>query len=88
MAEQQTSLFGDELIGRATSKDLVLHEQPGRPLTKAQRSFNRLVAKVDKLRVKLDQETAPRPAGGRKGDNRTPYVSCSLSTRRLPSVPV
>lgn len=45
------------MIGPATSKDLVLHEQPGRPLTKAQRAFNRLVAKVDKLRVKLDRET-------------------------------
>jgi len=56
MAGKQKSLFENELSGRPEAGGLVVISQPGRPLTKEQRAFNRLVAKVEELRAKLDRE--------------------------------
>jgi len=57
MAEKQTSLFDDESFRRPEVGGLVVISQSGRPLSKAQRAFNRLVTKVEELRAKLDRET-------------------------------
>jgi hypothetical protein len=56
VAEKQTSLFENELFERPEVGGLVVSSQPGRPLSKAQRAFNRLVTKVEELRVRLDRE--------------------------------
>ena len=56
MAEKQTSLFEDESLRRPEVGGLVVISQPGRPLSKAQRAFNRLVTKVEELRARLDRE--------------------------------
>ena len=56
MAAKQTSLFEDESFRRPEVRGLVMNSQPGRPLSKAQRAFNRLVTKVEELRAKLDRE--------------------------------
>jgi hypothetical protein len=56
MARRQISLFEDELSGRPELGGLVQIPQPDRPLTKAQRAFNRLVGKVEELRARLDRE--------------------------------
>ena len=56
MAEKQTSLFEDESFRRPEAGGLVVISQPGRPLSKAQRAFNRLVTKVEELRARLDRE--------------------------------
>ena len=56
MAEKQTSLFEDESFRRPEVGGLVVISQPGRPLSKAQRAFNRLVTKVEELRARLDRE--------------------------------
>ena len=56
MAEKQTSLFEDESFRRPEVGGLVMNSQPGRPLSKAQRAFNRLVTKVEELRARLDRE--------------------------------
>jgi hypothetical protein len=56
VAEKQTSLFEDESFRRPDVGGLVVISQPGRPLSKAQRAFNRLVTKVEKLRARLDHE--------------------------------
>ncbi len=56
MAEKQTSLFEDESFRRPEVGGLVVISQPGRPLSKAQRTFNRLVTKVEELRARLDRE--------------------------------
>jgi hypothetical protein len=56
MAERQTSLFEDESFRRPEVGGLVVISQPGRPLSKVQRAFNRLVTKVEELRARLDRE--------------------------------
>jgi hypothetical protein len=56
VAEKQTSLFEDESFGWPEVGGLVVISQPGRPLSKAQRAFNRLVTKVEELRARLDRE--------------------------------
>jgi hypothetical protein len=56
VAEKQTSLFEDESLRRPEVGGLVVISQPGRPLSKAQRAFNRLVTKVEELRARLDRE--------------------------------
>jgi hypothetical protein len=56
VAEKQTSLFEDESFRRPEVGGLVMNSQPGRPLSKAQRAFNRLVTKVEELRARLDRE--------------------------------
>jgi hypothetical protein len=57
VAEKQTSfLFEDESFRRPEVGGLVMISQPGRPLSKAQRSFNLLVTKVEELRGRLDRE--------------------------------
>src|SRR5579863_5809731 len=56
VAEKQTSLFQDEAFRRLEVGGLVVISQPGRPLSKAQRAFNRLVTKVEESRARLDRE--------------------------------
>ena len=56
MAEKQKSLFENQLFGRPEVGELVVISQPGRPLSKTQRAFNRLVTKVEELRARLDRE--------------------------------
>ena len=56
MEEKQKSLFGNELFRPPEVGGLVVISQPGRPLSKAQRAFNRLVTKVEELRARLDRE--------------------------------
>lgn len=56
MAEKQLSLFENESFGQPERDGLVLISQPSRPLSKAQRVFNRLVTKVEELRARLDRE--------------------------------
>jgi hypothetical protein len=56
MKERQKNLFGDELEPVRTS-DLVLRARLSRPLSKAQQKFNRLLARIENLRKKLERET-------------------------------
>ena len=58
MEERQKSLFGNELFDYPETEvgGLVVISQPGRPLSNAQRAFNRLVTKVEELRARLDRE--------------------------------
>ncbi len=56
MEEKQKSLFGNELFRPPEVGGLVVISRPGRPLSKAQRAFNRLVTKVEELRTRLDRE--------------------------------
>ena len=74
MARRQTSLFENEFPGRPELGGLVLLSQPGRPLTKAQRAFNRLVAKVERLRAMLDREI-------RRLDEALAYYGVHLHSR-------
>ncbi|HEY2381044.1 MAG TPA: hypothetical protein VGK48_07665 [Terriglobia bacterium] len=53
MATPQRFLFD----GKSEPDGLILAPQPQRPLTKAQRTFNRLVAQVEALRSRIVQET-------------------------------
>jgi hypothetical protein len=53
----------DDSRERTAERRPVLHPQPGRPLGKAQRAFNRLVASVGRLRAQLDQTTRRLDAG-------------------------
>jgi len=57
MAETQASLFTTAISGRPERAGLILISQPSRPLTKAQRAFNRLIARIEELRARLDAET-------------------------------
>jgi hypothetical protein len=57
MAEKQPTLFDIDSFKRPEVRGLVVTSQPGRPLSKAQRAFNRLVTKVEELRAKLERET-------------------------------
>ena len=56
MAGKQKSLFENESFGPPELGGLVVIGQPSRPLSKAQRAFNRLVTKVEELRARLDRE--------------------------------
>ena len=58
MMSEQISLF-EERVGHPEPKSagLTLISQRGRPLTKAQQTFNRLVSKIEALRLKLERET-------------------------------
>ncbi len=66
MTAAQRSLFHDddhdgEAHGPERAKEpasLAVCGQPGRPLTKAQRAFNRLVAKIERLRTRLVRDAA------------------------------
>jgi hypothetical protein len=52
----QLSFFDDVPAQSARPGGLIVQAQPGRPLTKNQRAFNRLVAKVEGLRTRLETE--------------------------------
>ena len=52
----QTFLFENESPDRLGAGGLILTSQPNRPLTKAQRAFNRLVARVEELRARIAGE--------------------------------
>jgi hypothetical protein len=56
MMQVQGSLFLSRSGGDAAAADLLLVARPERPLTPAQRDFNRLVVQVEKLRGKLAKE--------------------------------
>ena len=55
MATPQPFLFEEN---RKEPDGLIVTPQPDRPLTKAQRTFNRLVAQVEGLRSRILSETA------------------------------
>ena len=58
MAGEQISLFEDSAQRlERDSAGLTLVSQRSRPLTKAQQTFNRLVARIETLRLKLERET-------------------------------
>jgi predicted DNA-binding protein YlxM (UPF0122 family) len=56
MAKAQAFLFENELPDRPETGGLMLSPQPNRPLTKAQRAFNRLVSRVETLRARIADE--------------------------------
>ena len=58
MAREQFTLF-EHSAGRIEPEaaGLTLVSRRGRPLTKAQQTFNRLVARIESLRLKLERET-------------------------------
>lgn len=57
MAGEQISLFEDsQSRTEPESTGLTLVSRRGRALTKAQQTFNRLVAKIDELRLKMERE--------------------------------
>ena len=58
MAKTQRSLFETgEDTGRPDAGGLLLVSRPDRPLTAAQREFNKLVIKVEELQERLQKET-------------------------------
>jgi hypothetical protein len=62
VGEKQRSLFGQHPTASEAQPDpvrrgLVPVARPGQPLTKAQRDFKRLIAKVEGQRAKLERET-------------------------------
>ncbi len=58
MASEQISLFGDDVgSSEPESRGLTLASRRGRALTKAQRTFNRLVGEVEALRSKIERES-------------------------------
>ena len=58
MASEQISLFEDSAQRlEPESAGLTLVSRRGRPLTKAQQTFNRLVSRIEALRLKLERET-------------------------------
>src|SRR5436309_3559684 len=57
MARTQKSLFDDNPEQRVETTSLRLVARPNRPLTPAQKAFNRLVAQVEELRKRLEKET-------------------------------
>lgn len=76
MADNQTSLFDADTADRGMTGELVLRAQPNRPLTKAQRTFNRLVGKIETLRKKLAGDT-------RRLDAALAYDAQHLHPRRV-----
>lgn len=75
MSEGQPDLFDREQPNRPPAGDIVLHPQPGRSLSKAQQAFNRLVARIEKLRAKLERER-------RRLDEALAYYGQHLHPRR------
>lgn len=58
MAKEQFTLFDDSVgLSEADSNSLTLVSRLGERLTKAQQTFNRLVKKVEELRLKIEQES-------------------------------
>jgi len=57
MAKAQTFLFETELPQKKETAGLTLAPQPDRALTKTQRAFNRLVARIEQLRARIVRET-------------------------------
>jgi hypothetical protein len=55
MSRPAPSLFDDDRPHESTGLRLIVVPQPGRPLTRQQRAFNRLVRKVERLRRELEQ---------------------------------
>lgn len=53
----QISLFEDAVMPQPQPNGLLVVAQPGRPLSKVQRTFNRLVAKIETLHVRLRERT-------------------------------
>lgn len=75
MAGDQFSLFGDDVgSGEPESRGLTLSSRRGRALTKAQRTFNRLVEDVEALRAKIERE-------GRRLDEALAYYGQHLHPR-------
>lgn len=56
MAKQQPLFDESATPHRALARNLTVRAQADRPLTKAQKAFNRLVAKVEQLRTRLDAD--------------------------------
>jgi hypothetical protein len=54
MTSKQTFLFEDAAFERSSKEGLIFAGGPGRPLTKAQRTFNRLIARIGALRAQLN----------------------------------
>ncbi len=57
MKESQPTFFDHDAPAPKAGRALVLRAQPRRPLTKAQRTFNRLVARIEDLRTKVERTT-------------------------------
>ena len=75
MAGEQISLFGDDVgSSEPESRGLTLASRRGRALTKAQRTFNRLVGEVEELRSKIERE-------GRRLDDALAYYAQHLHPR-------
>src|SRR5262245_2606661 len=75
MANTPKSLFEAAPVHNSQGVSLTLKSRPGRPLTPAQRMFNRLIAQVDQLRSKLEKET-------RKLDKALAYYGEHLHPRQ------
>jgi hypothetical protein len=72
---QQISLFNDDALRvEAKSDELTLTASRGRPLTKAQQTFNRLIKRIEALRSKIESET-------RRFDNLLAYYGKHLYPR-------
>jgi len=57
MARQQPLFDKSATPGQGPARGLTVRAQPDRPLTKTQKAFNRLVAKVEQLRTRLVADT-------------------------------
>ncbi|MGN6720062.1 MAG: hypothetical protein ACTHLX_22060, partial [Candidatus Binatia bacterium] len=72
---QQISLFNDDALRvEAKSDELTLTASRGRPLSKAQQTFNRLIKRIEALRSKIESET-------RRFDNLLAYYGKHLYPR-------
>jgi hypothetical protein len=72
---EQISLFNDDALRvEAKSDELTLIASLGRPLTKAQQTFNRLIKRIEALRSKIESET-------RRLDNLLAYYGEHLYPR-------
>jgi hypothetical protein len=72
---EQISLFNDDALRvEAKSDELTLIAARGRPLTKAQQTFNRLIKRIEALRSKIESET-------RRLDNLLAYYGKHLYPR-------
>src|SRR5205814_19571 len=52
----QKSLFNIDPADRLQTDELLVLSHPGRPLTKAQKTFNRLVGEIERLRSGLNEQ--------------------------------
>ena len=75
MAKTQRVLFESEPAQHVEAASLLLKSRPNRPLTPAQRAFNRLTAQVEELRTRLEKETW-------KLDNALAYYGEHIHPRR------